>query len=330
VVSIVPAAGVVVAMVASIAFGGAALNALVAIDWSQPSAYLVLEVFRRVLAVGLLCVGLIAATARGRRDHELDDRPAPWLLGALLVALGVFFIYNLVDFVMAEPGPLTLFAVLLGAALGLRTPSVAGQRPRRGTAIGFLAAGAVAWLACVFGVLLPIATAEDQAARGDDALRNDRPDLAAGLYRSAYQTVPYNADYAYRSAAALMRAGASPEQVLAMLGVAVATDPSSVLYYSTRAGYLLHLPAPDAQAIRSDFERALKLDPNNVSLRLDDAQALETLGNPAAAAQQYRDALARNDRLNPDEPKRLPPEKVEQIRERARQLEATAATRPSR
>src|SRR5206468_1243759 len=103
IISVVPLATGTIALVASITVGGVVLNALLAIDWSQNSAFLLLEIFRRVLAVGLLTVGLLLATARGRREQRLDDRPAPWLLWLLLIGLGVFFVHNLIDFVLAEP-----------------------------------------------------------------------------------------------------------------------------------------------------------------------------------------------------------------------------------
>jgi hypothetical protein len=315
-----PSTGGVIS-IALVALLGPLLNAIVAIDWSQPGSFLVLEVFRRVLAVGLLFVGLMAATAHGGDARSLDERPAPWVLYGVLVGLGVFFIHTLMDFVLAEPGPLTLFAVLLGAALGVRTPSVAGARPRRGVAIAAVSIGVVAWLVAVFAVVIPVADAEDQATRANDALRQNRADLAAGLFRGAYQTLAYNADYATRAARALMLAGAPSEQVLAMLDVALATDPYNVETYAMRAGYLQRLPSPDGDAILRDYGRALALDPNNVPLRLDYADALEKLGDPRAAAEQYRDALRHNDLLNPDEPRRLSPERVREVEEHVRRIE---------
>jgi O-antigen ligase len=328
VVSIVPLARGTIATVCGIAIGGIVLNAAVAIDWSQPSAFLLLEVFRRVLALGLLVVGLIAATARGRTDRELDNRPALWVLWALIIGLGVFFIHNLIDFVIAEPGPLTLFAILLGSGLGLRTPVIPARASRRGIAAVWLSMGCVAWIVAVIGVLVPVASAEEQAARADDALRADRPDLAAGLLRNAYEIAPYNADYAYRCAQALMRAGAAPDQILSMLGRAIATDPKSVSYFATRAEFEMTAPHPDPRQVRADYDRTLALDPANVQIRLEYAAALEKLGEPQAAVAQLRQALHWNDLLNPDEPKRLPAARVQSIQQHIAAL-SRSATKPA-
>src|SRR5205814_680446 len=100
---------------------GIGINLLASLDWSQTPSYLILECFRRLLFLGLIFIGTILLTARSLKDQEADDRPAPWLLYAMLAALAVFFIHNLVDFSLAEPGPLMIFAVILGSVMGVRT-----------------------------------------------------------------------------------------------------------------------------------------------------------------------------------------------------------------
>ncbi|MEO6434757.1 MAG: O-antigen ligase family protein [Tepidisphaeraceae bacterium] len=299
--------------IALIAIGGIAINLIAGVDWSQAQAYLTLEVFSRLLWLGLLGVGMVLVTIRSPREQRLDDRPAPWVLYAALIGLGAFFLHNLVDFVLAEPGALTLLAVVLGAAGGVRTPSVQGRRPRRGAAIALLIVGAAVWLIVVIAVVIPVIDAEQTAAAADEQIRSGRPDAAAGMLENAYKIVPWNADYAFRSARALMLAGTPPPRIKAMLDVAIATDRTNVMYLQTRAEYEMRLPMPDAPAALADFERALKLDPNNVPTRLDYAAALAKFNQPPAAVAQFRESLRRNDLLDATEPERLTRERIGEI-----------------
>ena len=72
----------------------------------------------------------------------------------------------------------------------------------------------------------------------------------------------------------------------------------------------------EAERIKKDFRRALELNPNEVSIRLEYADALAGFGAPddkAEATTQYQEALRYNSLLKPDEPKRLRPEKVAEI-----------------
>jgi O-antigen ligase len=318
------------AIIVAVAAGGIALNLIAAVDWSQPAAFLLLEVFRRVLWLGLLLVGLVTATIRSTREQRLDDRPAPWVLYGLLIALGVFFVHGLMDFVLAEPGAMTLFAVLLGAGLGVRTPPPAQDAVRRrGVALAVLAVASIVWIYLMIALVLRVADAEQLARDGDDALtRQHRPDRAAGAFANAFRAVPFNADYAYRQARALIAGGATPEQVRAALDVAMATDPANVTYRRTRADYEMSQSAPDAAAVRADFDRLLALDPKNLSARLRYAEVLEKLNDPRAAAEQYRKALETSNGYDVTEPKRLSAQRVSEIENKIKALEGSSA-RPS-
>ena len=77
----------------------------------------------------------------------------------------------------------------------------------------------------------------------------------------------------------------------------------------------------DPKVVRHYFEEALVRDPMNVASRIDYADALVKLGDPAEAAKQYREALRRNDLFDPTEPKRLTSDRVEQLQELVGQLE---------
>jgi tetratricopeptide (TPR) repeat protein len=310
-------AAAALATVVTIAGCGVGINLLASIDWVQNAGFVAIEVMRRIGFVCLFVVGAAAVALRSVQRQELDDRPAPWVLYAMLVALGLFLVHNLVDFSLFEPGPLSVFAFVCGAALGIRTPhlTAAGGSPRG--ARGALVAAAVAWLVLAFAFAAPVAVAEEAAADGDDALRARRLDRAADDFERALSTVPYNADYAFRAARALLF-GPDPrpqaDRVIRLLDGAVALDPNRAEYWLSRANAELLRPTPDAALVRRGYERALRLDPNNVQVRLDYAAMLTRLGDPSGARDQYEAALRQNDLLSPDEPKRLPPAKLEEVR----------------
>jgi O-antigen ligase len=302
-----------VAMAMTTIAGGIALAIIASIDFAQNSDYVLLEVFRRVLYLGLLCVGMIVAMTRTTPVQDLDDRPSPWVLYGLIIALGVFFVHNLMDFALGEAGAMTLFAVLLGAGTGARMPSAAGARRRPGVAVTALGAATALFLIALIAVVVPIIEAEQQADAADRALAAGDAALAAGLFNSAYQHFHFNADYAYREVIALVQAGAPPQRVKAALDVTIATNPMNVMYYLARARYELRQPTPDVPAIRADFDTALALDPQNIEVRLEFAELLSKWNDRATAAQHLRKALDTNAGYDPAEPERLPPERVRQI-----------------
>lgn len=323
-----------VGIIVAIAAGGVLLNMLIAIDWSQQSSFLILEVLRRLLFLGLILVAMALVAIRSRHDAGLDDRPAAWLLYATLVALGVFFVHNLVDFVIAEPGAMTLFAALLGSLLGLRTSTSAALRPRRTIAMTVTTAAILAWLVAILTLVIPVADAEQRARDADDQIRGDaatrrpsRPDVAARMFESIYQSVPYNADYAFRAGRAHMMAGASPDQVRALLDIAIATEPTNVGYRLARANLELRQPQPLRDAVRADYDTAVRLDPHNIRARLEYADVLQRFREPAAAAAQVRAALETNRQYDLTEPERLSPADVERYEGLADQLERSANTR---
>lgn len=298
--------------IGSIAIAGLAINMIAGIDWSQPSAFLILEGFYRALYLGLILAGIALAALRARASRDLDDRPAQWVLYGVVVAIAVFLVHAMMDFVLAEPGAMTLFAVVLGTGLGVRMPSPPA-RPRRGVAITALSLGAVAWIAAVLMVVIPVADAEETANRADDAIRSGRADAAGALFEQSFHTIPWNAQYAARSARAFMLAGAAPEKVRAMLDLAIATDPANAQYLQTRAAYEMQQPAPDPAAVKADYTRIVKLDPNNLSARIEFAETLLKLDDRPAAVAEYREALRLNELLDPTEPERLPPQRVKEI-----------------
>jgi hypothetical protein len=301
--------------VVAIGAAGVLLNTAASVDWTQASSFVTLEVLRRV---GILCLFIVSAAAvalRSMQRQELDDRPAPWLLYAMLVGIGLFLVHNLVDFSLFEPGPMFLFAFLCGAALGIRLPESTARATRR-TMVIAAAVAAVAWLVVAGAFGAPVVVAEQAAGEGDDALRAQALEGAAAGYGRALAAVPYNGDYAYRAGRALLLAPDPrpwADRILALLDRATTLDPNRPDYWLSRANAELLRPAPDPRRIREGYDRALAIDPNNVQVRLEYASMLRRLGDDTGALAQLREALRYNALLSPDEPKRLPPERVAEV-----------------
>ena len=288
------------------------------------SAYVFLRVLERCAGGLIVLAGIAAAAVRSLREPVLDDRPAPWVLYGLVASLGVFLLHNLVDFSMFEVGPMFLFALLAGSALGVRqaghedanAPSPARAKPR----LAALACATVLWLGAAGALALPVLSAEERAYVGDQHLRRGAPAPAAEAYRAAAAAVPYNGDYPFRQARALYHAGAPPEVWRQAFAAAIEANPAHAGYWSARANHEAGLPQPDAGRVRADYEQALALDPANVPMRLRFAAAIEKLGAPGQARVQYERALWFNDQLEPEDAERLPPAELRQIEERIRQL----------
>ena len=105
------------------------------------TAFGFIEVLKRLLYMLLLMIGLVTGALRSTRDQTLDDRPAPLLLYAVLVALAIFLVHNLVDFSLFETGPMFAFAMLAGAALGVRSGDT--RASKRAVVAGALVVGAL-------------------------------------------------------------------------------------------------------------------------------------------------------------------------------------------
>ena len=297
----------VLSFVASVAGAGILLSAILSIDFSMGAFEL--DVLRRFLFIGAMLIASSLAALRTLHSHDPDDRPAPWVLYTMLVGVGVFLIHNLIDFSLFEIGPMMLFALLTGGALGVRHPADSAG-PHRTKSIGIILALSIAlWLATAVLLWAPVLQAERAADAADDAIRKNKLAVAQPLLDEAHRTAwRLNADYAFR--AALI---SPPSQVRARIGEAVRENPTAVPYYLARAHSELSQPRPDRQLIRDDYTTALKLDPYNVPIRLEFAKALADSGDRPAAVEQYEMALAINDKLNWDERKRLPADEITRI-----------------
>jgi tetratricopeptide (TPR) repeat protein len=297
------------------------------VDFSADKGYVVFEILKRFSMFALLLVGASVGAIKSLQLPELDARPARVLLYAMLIGLLMFLVHNLIDFSFFEPGPMMAFAFIAGSVLGVRTPSVAGQKKRTVAAAVALGASVVLWMVAGGFVWAPTASAEDAVGDAVVALRAGRATEAARLLSQARVQQPLNSDYAFRAANAAMAASgnALSREALALLDVAIRTDPMDTRYYLARARYLLQYGdrGESREQIRKDFQKALALDPNEVSLHVEYADALRELGTPADradAAAEYETALKYNDLLKADEPKRLRKERVEEIRGRIGEL----------
>lgn len=312
-----------------IATVGLALSVVVGVDFSADKGYVLFEILKKTCLFALLLVGASVGSLKSVQAPELDPRPAPVLLYATLVALAAFLLHNLIDFSFFEPGPMIAFAFLAGCALGVRQPSVAGRARKTALAAVALAVCVVGWLIGAGFAWAPTAAAEDDVAEAATDLRAGRATEAVRMLKQAHVLQRLNSDYAFKAAQVAISAGGDvySNETMELLATAIRADPMQPSYFLTRAGYLLHTAADgDAhrEQIRSDFRRAIALDPNEVSFHVDFADALRTFNTPAdrdEAVREYESALRFNSLLKPNEPKRLGEAKVAEIQKRIEELQ---------
>lgn len=299
-------------------------NALVSIDWSVSPAWILVESFKRLLFLLALLIGMCLAAVRGLDRQQLDDRPAPWLLAAVLVGLGLFLLHNLIDFSIFESGPMHLFALLAGSALGMRLGAAAREQ-RRGVTMGAFVAGGVASVVAAGAVWAPVWEAEACAADADQQVLDSKPESAppeappdstkleraTESYFKAFRLVPFNPDYAFRAEQSALLGRGNPLMMRQLIDAAVSADPFAVRYRLARA--VLAESVNDLAQADADYRRILQLDPNNLELRLQYAHLLEKQGRRPEAREQYRQTLQFNDKLPPDEIRRLSPEQLRQV-----------------
>jgi O-antigen ligase/tetratricopeptide (TPR) repeat protein len=307
-------------LLAAVAACAVLLNVAISIDWGANGAWVFLQICRRLVGGAVLLAGLAAACLESLAEEKLDERACPWVLYGVLVGLGMFLLHSLIDFALFETGALFIFALLLGGALGLRQASMAGRKRRTGVVIGVFIAATVLWLIVAGALWGRTAAAESAAAEAQDAIRSRHFNEAFAGYDRAWTEQPLNADYAFHAAEALVYQRAPRSYVHGMLETAIQANPYAVKYRLFQAGYELEQPAPDAAIIRHAYERVLRLDPRNVGACIAYADALAKLGDKPEAARQYRHALAVDDELPPDEPKRLPKTRREEVEHKIAEL----------
>jgi O-antigen ligase len=307
----------------AIATGAMLINTLASVDFSRSGSWVGLEILKRVLWLGLLLVGIIIGIMRSSTRQVFDDRPTPWILWAILASLAVFLLHNTIEFGFFESGPLGMFALLAGAALGVRGVNLRSGATRFGSTWGLAAIAMILWLLMAAFWVVPLLCAEARAQAGDDDLQANRLAAAGQEYYDALWGLPLrNADYAMKLAMARFWARESPSQVLDALDAATAADPTLIRGYLTRAQFRMQMPSPSVQKVKQDYQTAIQLNPNDVDVRTDYGNALERLGFRHEAADAYRGALEKNDGLSADEPKRLTGEQVRSLRQKIAALQS--------
>lgn len=337
-----------------------AFSLFVANDWSSilaptplagsaDSSFLLLDAFRRLLLVATVAAGVALVLLRRRDEADdtpialdaedepkpatflIDERPAPWLVVGLVVALGVMLLQSAIDVTLFQIAPLLLFATAAGATLGI------GWRdapPRRESLplIGISVAGMTALALLVAGVI-PIGLAESKAAAGRSALMRQTPDVAARHFASAYEsTFPLNnVDYAANAAQAYVQSGPSYlAEARRWLDVATQADPAGAQPWLTKArihaywmGANVGQTTPDE--VLADFARGLARNPSDAALQLEYADLLERFGRRIEAAAAIAEALRIDDELDATEPERLDlrkPGERDRLAERMQQLQS--------
>ena len=301
----------------------AGLNLLAATDWSQPAFWWQLQAARAGVGMLLMLIGLAVVVPRELLSETYDDRPAPWLLWGAIVALGVFLLHNLIDFAMFETSALFIFALLAGSALGVRQPSAAGARRRTIGARVAMGTALVVWL-FLGGLWIRTALAEEEAHAGDQAMRTGHAQDAAGDYHAAFEKLPMNAEYAMKAAQSLIAARAMPQEIQGELESAIQANPRAIGYRLTAARYELTRLKPDPITVEDALGEAIRLNPRSLTVRLAYAAAMEQLGDVAAAAGAYADALLVDDELPVNEPMRLSKERRREIQRKITELSRAA------
>jgi tetratricopeptide (TPR) repeat protein len=286
-----------------------ALNVFATIDWTQHFDYIDLELRKRLLYTVLLSLGVFAATVRASAVSQGD---ASWLRGAFVIATLLLLLQNLVDFSMFEPGGMVLLALMVGSAVGLSPATGEAMPVPRRWPRWALVGMAVAWLAAVFGLVVPIGLAESEAARGDDMRQKGRSG-AADLYAAAFDRVSYNADYAYSVARSLLEERRPLADFRRWIDITTATNPMSVKPLLLSARVEAAQQPPNMERMRTAYDRALQIDPQNHVIELEYGQTLAKLDLSKDAAEHFRRALEVNAAFDREEPKRLRRERVAEI-----------------
>ena len=321
-----PARRVLILLV-SISLLGVLIKLIAGTDFSEDASWINLELLQQGVYSALLLIGMAVIVVQSTKHAALDDRPAPWVLWAMLAGLAVFLIHNLIDFSMFETGEMMLFMVIGGAVLGARSPSAVGARKRTPIAITAFAGLLVLWIISSIYVAVPLVQAEGRAHAGDLAFRQGLKShsasdfrLAAEDYQAAFVTAPAkDPDYPTRAARALMYVPGADGAVRANLVNAIEANPNDPNNYLSRCAYNVHEHPDEHDAIRHDYDRALELNPNDIDTRLEYARLLDDWGDHAQAAEQYRAALKTNDGFDPTEPKRLSDARLKEINARLAQ-----------
>lgn len=322
--------GGVIGPITGIVFVGLLLNTLASLDFSHSTDYTIWELFRRSIMFLLLLGGGLAVTMRSWDQPVCDQRPAPWLLYGAIIATAIFMVHSMLDFVFFESGPLYVFALITGAALGLRSlapDAVQVKLPRAAWVTGALVTW-LAWVVMMIAFALPTALAEDLMRRGDARVRAGQFDSALRRYQAAAEMWPSNPSYPQRAARAAQYAQAPISDIEPWLTAAIASNPYAPGLRRERARLRLEDPDRLEEALE-DYAAAITLNPQEIALHLEYADVLERATRYAEAADHIDAALRINDAYQPDEIERLSSNRVAELQARLAFLREAAQTTPT-
>jgi hypothetical protein len=301
---------------------GMVFSIIASTDFSLSVGDLITLLLKPLLYLLALLLGTMSAAMLSQHSWSLDSRRAPLIFAGTITGLALFLIHNLIDFSIFEVGPMFLFMALLGSSQGIRSSDDQPPIPRPLTTAAAALASVALWFSAAAFFVAPILLAEQSATEASELIRtapiSQESDAyshfhqAANALAAAARLVPYNSDYPFRQAELCLRMNDIP-QAQSLITQARQINPRLIDSYLLDANLQLSLPAPNLQLVQTDFDQILQLNPNDVSLHLQYAKALEHLGLTNQARVQYSQALKANAALPPDEPKRLPPDQVAQV-----------------
>ncbi len=314
------------------------------IDLSAPAAYVVSESVERVLFGLLMMLGMAATVLRSTKLIRIDARPCPTILAALIVSVGVFLVQSQIDMALFETGPLAILMVIIAAALGLRAAGESGRDeplsvPTRTTGpatrrlssgvVAFASVGLIGWLAYVILLVIPTWNEQRKTHAADLLAASQRWSEAARMYEEAYRASSYpNHEIALRAAASWSEIPGRLPDALAWAERATENQPRSIAGWLARARLTMLSTRSIPQEAIDHFARAIELNPQDIQLRIEFAQVLETAGRFELAAGQISAALDTNEAYDPTEAERLSEAQLSALQRRLVSLQLKADSLP--
>ena len=302
------------------------ISIIVQTDLRQEAAFALEAIRRGVFGVAMIGAAAVFCAA-DYRELRIDRSAAPMLLVAMVVGIGLFMVHSQVDVAMFATGPFYVVMAAAGAAIGMRMSLREGEADGETGARGGVIAG-LAWGAAMIGsgvlIAAPVAMAEASAREADDEVAAKRFASAGQLLGEAYENSAWlqNADYLLRQSRVQMWAGQRPEQVLRTVLRAESADGRNIRVRMTAGEVLKRMG--DSVAAKGEYLKAVELNPTDIGMRLDVAQAMEEMQMREEAMVQYTRAVALNALLPADEAERLGEGRVREIEAKVAALEKDA------
>jgi hypothetical protein len=293
-----------------------AVAMLAGVDLVILPAFAVLQGLERLLYVGLAGMAIALCAVRSVEEPVADGRAAPLLAAGVAAALGVFVVQSMLDVMLFQPASLGMVALLAGALVGLRTPSVAGKKLVpwvNEAALTLVLAGLLASAALVVG---PTVMAANATHAADAALRRGEFATAYTKYKEAAGWLPVADELLLRRTATAAQLANRPiEEIRGRLDDAAAARPAGSGPQWRIAGFEQQLPAGvrDTRRELAALGRAIDRNRSDPAIRRDYADVLRDYGMPSDARTQYEAALRLNDAYDENEIERFPQAEVERI-----------------